>query len=325
MKRSSTTGVVIVVGVVLFTAFIAFMSSYTQIDYGRVGMVTRFGGITNRIMQPGLNWKIPFVERVVIYRTQELIYATMEASDTPGSGTYADLPTDTTTADGQQITVKYSVRFRIDSTKITQIAKEMGDEAAVVEKVVKFHSRILSRNIPKEYEALDLYAGNIQQVQDKFEEQLRPLLAGKGVILEAFGLRKIDFREDYVLAIEQKQIEAENVTTEKNRADQAKWKAQSAVEEAKGQAQATIENARGDTEKIKLLAQGNAERIKLIAEAEAEAIQLKGEVLQRYPEIIQLEFVTSLSDPEGRVTWGIMPQNSVLPFLNVPPEGENRP
>jgi regulator of protease activity HflC (stomatin/prohibitin superfamily) len=180
--------------------------------------------------------------------------------------------------------------------------------------VVKFHSRILARNIPKEYEALDLYTGNIQQVQEEFEAQLRPLLQTKGVILEAFGLRKIDFREDYVQAIEQKQIEAENVITEKNRAEQAKWRAQGAIEEAKGQAQATIENAKG-----------NAEKIKLLAAAEAESIELKGEALQKYPEVIQLEFVVTLSNPDSNVTWGIIPQNSVLPFLNVTPDSNVLP
>jgi regulator of protease activity HflC (stomatin/prohibitin superfamily) len=325
VRRSSTVGVIIVAGIALFFAFIVFVSSYTQIDYGTVGMVTRFGRITNRIMQPGLNWRVPFVERVVVYRTQEMVYATATNLDEYGPGTYSDFPTDTTTADGQQITVKYSVRFRIDPARITQIANEIGDEEDVVEKVVKFHSRILARNIPKEYEALDLYTGNVQQVQEEFEVQLRPLLGKKGVVLEAFGLRKIDFRDDYVQAIEQKQIEAENVTTEKNRAEQAKWKAQSAIEEAKGQAAATIENARGDAEKIKLLAVGDAEKIKLLSQAEAEAIRVKGEILKQYPEIIQLQFVESLSDPDGNVTWGIMPQSNIMPFLNITPEEMSEP
>ena len=314
MAKRSGVQVLIIVGIVGFFVLVAVMSSYTPIEYGRVGMVTRFGGITNRIMQPGLNWKLPFVEQVVIYRTQELVYETMAANETPGPETYADFPTDTTTADGQQIEVKYSVRFRIDPTRITQIANQIGDESQVVEKVVKFHSRILARNIPKEYEALDLYTGSILQVQEQFEEQLRPFLEAKGVILEAFGLRKISFREEYVQAIEQKQIEAENVTTERNRAEQAKWKAQAAIEESKGQAQSTIENAKG-----------NAERIKLLAAAEAESIALKGEVLQEYPEVIQLEFVGSLSKPDGNVTWGLIPQESVLPFLNVTPDGDAVP
>lgn len=315
-KRTGLAGAAIIAGVVLFFGFIVLMSSYAQIDYGTVGMVTRFGRIREDIRQPGLTWKIPFVDKIVIYHTQELIYVTEEQ---PGEleqheGVYPDYPTDTTTSDGQQITVKYSVRFRIDPTKVTFIASQIGDEEEVVEKVVKFHTRILARNIPKEYQALDLYTGEIQDVQEKFEEQLRPLLATKGVILEAFGLREIDFREDYVQAIEQKQIEAENVATERNRAEQAKWKAQSVIEEAKGQAEATIERARGE-----------AEQIKLLAEAEAESIRLKGEMLSIYPDIVQFEFVRSLSDPESNVTWGIIPQDSVLPFLNVTPEGENRP
>ena len=105
----------------------------------------------------------------------------------------------------------------------------------------------------------------------------------------------------------------------------AKWRAQSAIEESKGQAQATIENARGDAERIKLLAEVEGAKIKLLAEADAEAIRLKGELLKQYPEIIQLEFVTSLSDPSSRVSWGIMPQESVMPFLNITPEGLNQP
>jgi regulator of protease activity HflC (stomatin/prohibitin superfamily) len=315
-RRTGLAGAVIIVGVVVLSIFIVFMSAYTQIEYGTVGMVTRFGRITNQIMRPGLNWKVPFVDKVVVYHTQEMVYVTEEdpAGYTPQEGMYQDYPTDTSTADGQQITIRYSVRFRIDPEEVTRIAEQIGDEGQVVEKVVKFHTRILARNIPKEYAALDLYAGNIQHVQDEFADQLRPLLSGKGIILEAFGLRKIDFQDDYVQAIEQKQIEAENVITEQNRADQAKWKAQSAIEAAKGEAQATIENARG-----------NAEKIKLLAAAEAEAIEIKGKMLAQYPEIIQLEFVTSLRDPAGRVNWGIIPQETVLPFLNVTPEGLQKP
>ena len=75
-KRSGLAGAVIIVGVVALSAFIVFMSSYTQIDYGTVGMVTRFGRITNRVMRPGLNWKLPFVDKVVVYHTQEMVYVT---------------------------------------------------------------------------------------------------------------------------------------------------------------------------------------------------------------------------------------------------------
>ena len=303
--------VLAVAGVVLLALILA-SSSYVQIQYGTVGVVTRFGAVTGRVMQPGLNWKIPLIEGVVRYRTQEIIYQTA-SEEGESQADYVDIPTDTTTADGQQIILKYSIRFRIDPEKVGWIANNIGDERDVVEKVVKFHSRILARNIPKEYAALDLYTGNIQAVQDQFEEQLTPLFAEKGIVLDSFGLRKIEFTEDYRQAVEQKQIEAENVTTERHRAEQAVYQAQAQVERAKGEAQSTIERAKGDAEKVKLL-----------AEAEAQAIQVKGEALEKYPAVIQLQFVESLSDPEGRVTWGIMPPGSFVPFLNLTP-GETMP
>ncbi len=302
---SFNRGVTIIIVVVLVALLLAF-SSYVQVSYGSVGLVTRFGAVTGRIMQPGLNWKIPLVESVVGYRTQEIIYQTV--GEAVSQSAYEDFPTDTTTADGQQIILKYSIRFRIDPQRVNWIANNIGDERDVVEKVVKFHSRILARNIPKEYAALDLYTGNILAVQDQFEEQLAPLFAEKGVILESFGLRKIEFTEDYRQAVEQKQIEAENIITEQHRAEQATFQAAANVEMAKGEAQSTIERARGD-----------AEMVKLLAEAEAGAIQVKGEALAKYPAIIELRFVESLSDPDGQVTWGIMPPGSFMPFLNLTP------
>jgi len=294
-----------VIGLVL-VALILASSSYVQVGYGTVGLVTRFGAVTGRVLRPGLNWKIPLIESVLAYRTQEIVYQTVEEGESQAD--YVDFPTDTTTADGQQIILKYSIRFRIDPQKVGWIANNIGSEGDVVEKVVKFHSRILARNIPKEYAALDLYTGNILAVQEQFEEQLAPLFAEKGIILDSFGLRKIEFAEDYKQAVEQKQIEAETVTTEQHRAEQATYQAQAKVELAKGEAQSTIERAKGDAEKVKLL-----------ADAEAEAILIKGEALAKYPAIIQLRFVESLSDPEGRVTWGIMPPGSFVPFLNLTP------
>jgi regulator of protease activity HflC (stomatin/prohibitin superfamily) len=297
---------VLAVAGVVFLALVLASSSYVQIEYGTVGLVTRFGAVTGRVMQPGLNWKMPLIEGVLRYRTQEIIYQTADQGESQAD--YVDFPTDTTTADGQQIILKYSIRFRIDPDRVSWIANNIGDEREVVEKVLKFHSRILARNIPKEYAALDLYTGNIQAVQDQFEEQLGPLFAEKGIVLDSFGLRKIEFTEDYKQAVEQKQIEAETVITEQHKSEQAVYQAQAQVERAKGEAQSTIERARGDAEKVKLL-----------ADAEAEAIQIKGEALATYPAIIQLQFVESLSDPQGRVTWGIMPPGSFVPFLNLTP------
>ena len=295
----TTAAIVIAVIAVLVTGSLA----YTPIDYGNVGLITRFGAVTGRVLQPGLNWRTPFVDNVIRYRTQEVVY---ETADVATTADYYDLPTDTTTADGQQISLKFSVRFHIDQTKVVEIANTLGDEAAVVSKVVKFHSRIIARNIPKQYKAGDLYAGDILAVQEQFRTELEPLLSKDGVILDDFGLRKITFEDEYIQAVEQKQIEAEKIIAEQYKRDQATYQAEASVELAKGEANATIENARGE-----------AEKKRIVAQAEAEAIELKGEALAKYPEIMQFEFIQGLSDPNGNVKWGIMPAGSLVPFLDV--------
>jgi regulator of protease activity HflC (stomatin/prohibitin superfamily) len=291
------------IAVVVIALLVTGSLAYTPVEYGKIKLVVRFGAVTGRVLHPGLNWRIPFVDNVIPYRTQEIVYETGEGDTTAD---YSDFPTDTTTADGQQISLKFSVRFHIDPIKVVDIANELGDEGDVVSKVVKFHARILARNIPKQYKAADLYAGDILEVQEQFRRELSPLLAKDGVILDDFGLRQIAFEEDYIQAVEQKQIEAEKIIAEQYKRDQAKFQAEAAVELAKGEANATIERARAE-----------AEWKKIVAEAEAEAIRLKGEVLASYPQIIQFEFVQGLADPDGNVKWGILPSDSVLPFLDI--------
>ena len=99
---------VLIVSVLAFVILILASSSYVQVSYGSVGLVTRFGAVTGRIMRPGLNWKIPLIESVIPYRTQEIIYQTADPGESQAD--YVDFPTDTTTADGQQIILKYSIR-----------------------------------------------------------------------------------------------------------------------------------------------------------------------------------------------------------------------
>jgi len=166
--------------------------AYTPMEYGTVALITRFGAVTGRVLQPGLNWRVPFVDGVIRYRTQEIVYETAEG---PTTADYYDFPVDTTTSDGQRIAVKFAVRFHIDVTKLVDVANTLGDEAAVVSKVVKFHSRILARNIPKQYTAADLSAEGIMEMQEQFRDELEPLLAKEGVILDDFGLRKVIFEK----------------------------------------------------------------------------------------------------------------------------------
>ena len=71
---------------------------------------------------------------------------------------YPDFSVDTTSSDGQQIQLKYTIRFAIDGKQAEWIYNNIGTMDQLVEKVVKTEARSLSRNIPKKYTAAQLYS-----------------------------------------------------------------------------------------------------------------------------------------------------------------------
>ena len=71
-------GVGIILGIFLI---ITFFNSFKSIPTGYVGVKTRFGEVQKTVMNEGINFKIPYIEKIVLIdcRTQKLDY-TMEAS-----------------------------------------------------------------------------------------------------------------------------------------------------------------------------------------------------------------------------------------------------
>jgi len=222
---------------VLVLILLFFFSTVRIVTPGTVQVVTRLGKVTGRVFYPGPNILIPFVENTLTYNTRKVIYEVTSAEKQQASkADYKDYPVDTNTKDGQQVDIYYTVRFSADPVKVTWIAQNIGDEKALVEKIVKTDSRIWARNVPREFEAEHLYTGNVQEVQQKIEEKLEPIFSENGILLDEVGIRELKFNPQYVQAIEAKQIEAVKIQTEKNIAEQAKYQKEARITQAEGQA-----------------------------------------------------------------------------------------
>ena len=223
------------IAIVVIIALLA-LTSFRLLKAGTVKVVTRFGRVTGRMLRPGAHFIIPLAEGTITYNTKKVTY---EASNEPkrSKATYTDIPVDTTTLDGQQIELNYTARFSIDPTKAGWIANNIGTEADIVEKIVKTDTRIHARNIAREFNAADLYTGNISKVQKAIEDALRPIFEENGLILDEFGIRSIAFTDEYINAIEAKQIEKERVITEENIAKQEEFRKKARITRAEGQAE----------------------------------------------------------------------------------------
>jgi len=271
----------IVVGVVIFiVVLLLLINSIVVVQAGNVKVLTQFGKTVGVTFNPGIHLKIPFVQNTVNYSTRQVTYETSDYPDTSNAN-YPDFSVDTTSSDGQQIQLKYTIRFAIDSKQAEWILNNIGTMDQLVEKVVKAETRSLARNIPKKYSAAQLYSEQVFDVQQEIGETLRPIFEAKGVILDEFLLRKIDFTQEYFSVLEEKQIAEERIVVEQNILEQEKIKKEQAI---------------------------------IQAEAEAKQIEIKGEALKQYPQIIQLEFIQKLSP---NIEWGILPEGGVVPFLDL--------
>ena len=221
---------------IIFIILILVLASFRVVAAGTVKVVTRLGRVTGRTLHPGPHFIIPIAERTITYNTKKVTY---EASNEPNlsKATYTDVPVDSTTLDGQQITLNYTARFSIDPTMAGWIANNIGTEADLVEKIVKTDTRIHARNIARKFNASDLYTGNISEVQAAIEDKLRPIFEENGLILDEFGIRAIAFTPEYINAIEAKQIEKERVITEENISKQEEFRKAARITKAEGQAE----------------------------------------------------------------------------------------
>jgi regulator of protease activity HflC (stomatin/prohibitin superfamily) len=194
--------------------------------------------------------------------------------------------------------------FRIPPEKAVEIVQNVGVLEEVVANIVKAHSRNLARLWAQSHTAEDLYSGEgIFAYEDEVEKALAGEFEKFGVTLDDFLVRKIDFDEDYIRAIEQQQIAEEAIETARYQADAAEFEKQGEIRLAEAKAEGT-----------KLQAAADAERQRLLAEAEAYGIQIRGQTLREYPEIVQWEFVRNLT----AVQWGILPSEGLTPLIPLP-------
>jgi len=227
-------------GLIALTLFVllTLLLGVRTVDAGEVGVITRFGKVTGRTLEPGAHIVMPWIDGVLRYDTKKVIYETATEEGQKGSNAdFKDFPVDTNTKDGQRVDIFYTVRFSVDPGQAGWIAQNVGTQNGLVEKIVKTESRIWARNVPRRFDAEHLYTGEgSQEVQNEIFNSLLPTFKANGLVLDGVGVREIKFADDYIHAIEQKQIQAVKIETEKNIAEQAKFQKEARITTAEGQA-----------------------------------------------------------------------------------------
>ncbi len=223
-----------------------------------------FNSLTGLKPQPlgeGLHLLLPLVETPIFYDVRTQTY-TMASQRSESQG---DEALKVLSADGQQITLDVSVRFRLDPDKVAHLHQTIGP--AYVDKVIRPEVRTVMRNELALHRAIAVFSEEREQIQENVERQLSSIFAESDLILQNVLLRNVRFSDQFQTAIEQKQI-----------AEQEKERERFLVEKAELEKQ----------------------RLVILAEGEAQAIRLQGEALKQNPEVVQLDYVRKLA-PGTRV------------------------
>ena len=214
--------IMIILGIILGVAIIILFASITTVPTGHVGIKTRFGKVQDDVINEGLNFKVPFIEKIVRIdcRTQKI-----------------ELENATATKDLQEVTFKIAVNFNITKETANELYKTTGKN---YEDVILNPSILESiKAITAQYKAEELITKR-SEVSNKMQDTLKEKIEAKGFNVIDFNIIDLDFSEEYNQAIEKKQV-----------AEQQAQQAQYELEKARVENEKKVENAKADAEVMK--------------------------------------------------------------------------
>ncbi|HAY85796.1 MAG TPA: hypothetical protein DCY42_13020 [Chloroflexi bacterium] len=295
-RDKTTKGVVPMVVIVLVLALLMNVLSAGLVfieptERGVVVSALGEGGVRPNALQPGLNWIVPFFDRVVTYTISRQNY-TMSIATLEGDR-QGDDSIEARTSDGQLVRVDASLIFAIDPNQVVNVHIRWEDK--YLDGLIRTIARGVIRDAVSQYGIEEVYSTKRQALTDQINVDMRSRLEREGFLLVDFVLRNIAFSDEYAASVEQKQIAEQLAQQAAFVVDQRRQEAEQARQQAQGEADAVVIRAEGDAKKLIIQAEAEAEARLIQAQAEAQALELLGQVLAANPEVLQLQYIEKIS------------------------------
>ncbi len=249
------TGIALKIVFILVIVVILF-GTFGTVQAGERGVKTRFGAIVG-IIQPGLYFKIPVIERVAMVevKTRTVNY--------DKGGDYGDeKPTGDNlfgaSKDLQDVAIGVVVNYHVNPDKADSIYAQYSSTANYEMNVIEPIIREVVKSTSAQYTAEELVTKRAEY-GDKVNVILNERFASKDAVLERFSVTNFEFSKAFTQSIESKVTAVQNAEAAKNKLEQIKFEAQQTVEKAKAEAQAIAIQAQA------INSQGGADYVQLQA------------------------------------------------------------
>jgi regulator of protease activity HflC (stomatin/prohibitin superfamily) len=292
-NRPVRGGVVLAVAGIL-AGIVLLIVSQGLLVVGPTERAVVFNTISGQLEDPrqsGISIVIPGVQVVTIYPVSRQSY-TMSGNSQEGAAN-ADAIT-ARSVDGQEVNIDMTVIFRLqEGDGLNTIHRDWSNEpGGYLEGLIRPTIRSTVRDVVASFEAESIYGIGREDMDAEIERRLTDILADDGIIITDSLVNDVNFSNEFINAIEAKQVEEQQL-------QRAVTEAERRRAEAVGLADAEIERARGE-----------AQAILIRAAADAEALRLVSQQIAANPNLIQYTYITELGD---NVNLALVPSNS--PFL----------
>lgn len=205
-------------------------SCFTVVSAGHTGVVLTFGAVEDAVLEEGLHFKAPFVQRVIQMnnRTQKI--------ETEGSSSSKDL---------QIISYVVAVNYHVNNDSSATLYKNVGVDYGSVIIVPAIQESI--KAVTAQYTAEELITKR-QTVGDQIKDDLSEKINPYGITVEIFNIVDFDFSEEFNAAVEAKQTAQQNAL-----------KAEQDLARIEVEAKQKITQAEAEAESIKLIQEALAE------------------------------------------------------------------
>lgn len=199
---------------------ITIFSSFTTIKSGEIGLKSRFGQIVSQTTQEGIQFKVPYVEKVtkVNMKVQK-----------------ADITSSSATKDLQDVSIAFAINFQLNPDKVMDLYKNVGSN--YVETILQPATQEALKNVTSKYTAEELITKR-SEVSQQIIQDLSAKVSKYGIVINELNITDLNFSEAYNKAIEDKQVAEQEVKKAQQELEKTKIEAEKKVAEAKAEADA---------------------------------------------------------------------------------------
>ena len=207
-------------------------STFTIVPSGSSGVRTTFGKVSDTVMESGMNFQLPFVQKTIIINNQ------VQREDVQGEAASKDL---------QTVAYNVSVNYNVIASESANLYRNVGKSWSEV--IIRPAIQESVKAAIARYTAEQLITDRSSVSNDMLEE-ISSRMKDYGINVSEINIITMDFSAEFDAAIEAKTVAEQQVLTEQQNLEKAKVIAEQKVVEAQAEAEANRVKNESLTDKI---------------------------------------------------------------------------